>query len=431
MAGVSVRTLSQAVFIAALSLPVAGCARPKTADTKNVVELRLFDRITTGEAAEYSQWLVASFNERHRGKIHVTWSGTEDEMFKPKINVVLRNPGAPDVFFTWEGGWARYMIDSGYAESLDRYYENYGWDRELNRAGASLAWLETHRYFVPTRMAASVVWYRPDTFKRYGLSVPRSWSEMLDTARQLKAQGNVPFLLANQKRWPAQFMWTALFVNKYGLETYNQLMAHKLLWTDSRVVDIFVLMRSLSDEGLFEKEANALDVTPAVSLFASGRSGMWYQGSFLLTRFMSDEGRPLFPLGFFEFPPVGDEPPTMSVFVEDGLMINRHSPHPDEAAAFLDWALSEEAQEKQLALGMPYPANINVDLKTLPAVPQELGRLIASHSTTTFMHLDHALSPAVSNPCLDYLQAVVAGAMSPQEAAALTERAAESVEDTP
>ncbi len=431
MAMVSGRTLSRAAFMTALSVLVAGCARPKTANTQNVVELRVFDRITTGETAKYSQWLVASFNERNRGKIHITSSGTEDEMFKPKINVVLRNSGAPDVFFTWEGGWAKYMVDSGYAEPLDRYYENYGWNRELNRAGTSLAWLGTHRYFVPTRMAASVVWYRPDIFEHYGLSVPRSWSEMLVTARQLKAQGNIPFLLANQKRWPAQFMWSALFVNKYGLETYNQLMAHKLLWTDSRVVDIFALMKSLSDEGLFEKEANALDVTPAVTLFASGRSGMWYQGSFLLTRFMNDEGRPLFPFGFFEFPPIGDEPSTVSVFVEDGLMINKHSPHPDEAAAFLDWALSKEAQEKQLALGMPYPANINVDLKQLPAVPQELGRLVASHSTTTFMHLDHALSPAVSNPCLDYLQAVLVGAMSPQEAAVQTEKAAEGVEDTP
>ncbi len=157
---------------------------------------------------------------------------------------------------------------------------------------------------------------------------------------------------------------------------------------------------------------------------------MWYQGSFLLTRFLSDEGRPLFPFGFFSFPPAGDVPSTVSVFVEDGLMINKHSPHPDEAAAFLDWAFSQEAQERQLALGMAYPANINVDLKDLPAVPQKLGQLIASHSTRTFMHLDHALSPAVSNPCLDFLQAVLVGAMSPQVAAAQTEKAAEEVDNT-
>lgn len=409
---------------------MAGCAHTKATSPKNLVELRVFDRITTIRGAEYSQWLVASFNERNKGKIHVIWSGTEDEMFKPKINVVLRNPAAPDVFFTWEGGWAKYMVDSGYAAPLDRYYEKYGWDEELNRAGTSLAWVGTHRYFVPTRMAASVVWYRPDIFERYGLSLPRSWSEMLGTARQLKSRRIIPLLLANQKRWPAQFIWSALFVDKYGLDTYNRLIARKIPWTDARVVDIFALMKSLSDEGLFENGANALDVTPAVTLFASGQAGMWYQGSFLLTRFLNDDGRPLFPFGFFNFPPVGDVPSTVSVFVEDGLMINKHSPHPDEAAAFLDWALSKEAQERQLALGMAYPANIDVDLKELPAVPQELGRLIASHSTSTFMHLDHALSPAVSNPCLDFLQAVLVGAMSPQVAAAQTEKAAEGVDDT-
>jgi hypothetical protein len=57
-----------------------------------------------------------------------------------------------------------------------------------------------------------------------------------------------------------------------------------------------------------------------------------------------------------------------------------------------------------------------------------LGRLIAAHSTSTFMHIDHALSPAISNPFLDFLQAVLVGAMSPQEAAKQTEEVAEGVE---
>ena len=429
MANTSRQVVCGVVFIAALNVLTVGCARPKAANT-DVVELRVFDRITTVMSAEYSQWLVASFNARNKGKIHVTWSGTEDETFKPKVNVVLRSPSAPDIFFTWEGGWAKYMVDSGYAEPLDRYYERYGWDGELNRAGTSLAWIDSHRYFVPTKMAASIVWYRPDIFERYGLSVPRSWSEMLVVARQLKANGIIPFLMANQKRWPAQFMWSALFVNKYGLDAYNCLLTRKLPWTDPMVVDIFALMKTLSDEGLFEEESNAIDVTPAATLFATGRTGMWYQGSFLLTRFMDDRDLPLFPFDFFQFPPFDTKPSTVSVFVEDGLMINSHSLHVKEAAEFLDWVLSTEAQQKQLEFGLPFPANINVDLKKLPAVAQELGHLIASHSTATFMHIDHALSPAISNPFLDFLQAVLVGAMSPEAAAAQTEKVAAGIDRT-
>jgi raffinose/stachyose/melibiose transport system substrate-binding protein len=415
--------------ITAFTVLLVGCG-PRTGGSNLGVQLRVFDRVTTVQGADYDQWLVSTFNERNKGKIHLSWSGTEDETFKPKINVVLRSPNPPDVFFTWEGGWANYMIDSGYAAPLDQYYAMYGWDRELNRAGASLAEVEGRRYFVPTRMAASLVWYRPDVFKRYGERVPKTWDEMLVTGSRLKASGITPFVLANQKRWPAQFLWTALFVNKYGLQTYEQLLHRRISWTDTRVVDIFALMRKLSDEGMFEEGANALDVTPAATLFASGKAAMWYQGSFLLTRFLDDEGRPLFPFDFFEFPPIGNQQPTVSVFVEDGLMINRHSAHPHEAAAFLNWVLSEEAQTRQLELGMPFPANIRVDLSKLPPVLQRAGRLIAQHSAATFMHIDHALPPAISNPFLDYLQAVLVVAMSPLEAAELMEKAAESAEET-
>jgi raffinose/stachyose/melibiose transport system substrate-binding protein len=431
MANLCRATLSWVVFIGALSSVLfAGCSEGPNGGANVAVELRVFDRITSVRGADYSQWLAATFNQRNKGKVHISWSATEDETYKPKINVVLRSRSAPDIFFTWEGGWARYMIESGYAAPLDRYYQTYGWGRELNRAGVSLARLDGHLYFVPTRMAASLVWYRPDIFERYGQSVPHTWEEMLATARLLKSNGITPFLLGNQKRWPAQFMWTALFVNKYGLEISNQLFHHQIPWTDPKVVDIFALMKQLSDDGLFEKGANALDVTPAVTLFASGKAAMWYQGSFLLTRFLDDQGRPLFPFDFFEFPRIGEQSPTASVFVEDGLMINRHSLHPDQAAAFLDWVLSTEAQTRQLQLGMPFPANVNVDLDKLPPVLQKSGRLIAEHSEATFMHIDHALPPAISNTFLDCLQAVLVGAMSPRQAGELMQKAAKTVEES-
>ena len=111
-------------------------------------------------------------------------------------------------------------------------------------------------------------------------------------------------------------------------------------------------------------------------------------------------------------------------------MINKHSAHLDEAARFLDWALSAEAQQKQLSMGIPYPSNVNVDLSHLPSVSQQLGQLIAAHSTATFMHIDHALSPGFSNPFLDFLQAVLVGAMSPREAAAQIETIAEGIDET-
>ena len=66
VSSLTARALYRSLFAIALNVMVVGCAHPKQANTDNVVELRVFDRITTTMGAEYSQWLVASFNSQNR-----------------------------------------------------------------------------------------------------------------------------------------------------------------------------------------------------------------------------------------------------------------------------------------------------------------------------------------------------------------------------
>ena len=63
-------------------------------------------------------------------------------------------------------------------------------------------------------------------------------------AAKAKAAGIAPFMLSNQKKWPAQFMWSAMMVNKYGLDAYQGLIDNKIPWTDPRAVDITAMMKS-------------------------------------------------------------------------------------------------------------------------------------------------------------------------------------------
>jgi raffinose/stachyose/melibiose transport system substrate-binding protein len=413
------KLLLASVAMATLLLTTAGAkAAP--------VEISFYDRYTTPEQQSFDKWLVGTFNDRNSGKIHVTLGGTPDETFKSKINSVLRSPDAPDVFFAWEGGWAKYIIDSGYAAPLDSYYAKYGWSKSLSPAGIALATFDGKKYFVPEMMSASVVWYRPDVFEKAHVVIPRTWDEFTADAKTFKSQGITPTMLANQQQWPAQFLWTALLVNKYGVSTYNQLLTRKIAWTDPRVVDAFAMMKQLADDGAFEQGANGLDVPPAVVPFSQGKVATWYQGSFMLTRFLDANGKPNFPLSYFPFPKMGDETPTISVFVENTLMINANSGHKDEAADFMNWVVSKEAQTKYaLSARMLYPANIQVDLSSLDPMVKRLGDVIGKYDQATFMHVDHALSPAVSDPYLQALQAVLIGKATPQEAARTTEQAAE------
>lgn len=390
------------------------------------VELKFFYRVSQAKMEENYKWLVNTFNERNAGKIHVSDYNVDGDTYKAKINIELKSEEPPDVFFSWEGGRAKAIIDAGWSANLDEYYSKYGWEDILVPASVKLATFDGSKYFVPTELGASIVWYLTDIYDKYNLKPPQTWDELAANAEVLKENGIAPFMLANQKQWPAQFDWSALFVNTYGVQAYDDLINRKIPWTDERVVATFDTMKKMMDDGWFYKDANSLDVTPAVIPFGKEETAMWYQGSFMIGRFRGDAGpgKFLFPLDFFTYPQIGDQTPTMEVFAEDTLMMHANSQHKDEAAEFLNFVISTEAQQQKIEIDKPYAANKNVDYSALSDLEKRLAQQMKDAGDFTFMHPDHALADQVSQPYLESLQAVLGGAMTSQQAAEKIEQAA-------
>ena len=386
------------------------------------VELKYFYRAPWPSSEIYANYLIDTWNKQNGDRVHVTGASVDGETYKTKQTIELSSSSPPDVFYSWEGGRAKEIIDNGFAADLTPYYAKYGWDKSLVPAGVTLATFNGKKYFVPTEVGASVVWYRKDLYEKLGLSVPKTWDELMANAAKAKAAGMAGFMLANQKKWPSQFMWSAMLVNKHGLDTYEGLIGNKIAWTDPRAVDITAMMKKLADDGMFEQSFNSIDVGPAMVPWTAGKALHWYQGSFNLGRFRGDAKQCcVVPMDFFPMPAFGDKKPVMSVFAEDTIMIHAKSPNKDAAAEFLNWMVSKDAMSKKLEIDKPYPSNASADLTGLTEMEQRLGKAIADAGAFTFMHVDHATPPAISDKFLDGVQGVLSGAMTPEEAMALTE----------
>jgi len=409
---------STALFFAAAATLASAVAMANAAP----VELRYFYRAPWPSSEIYANWLIDEWNKKNGDRIHVTGASVDGETYKTKQTIELSSSNPPDIFYSWEGGRAKEIIDNGFAADLTAYYAKYGWDKSLNPASVTLATFGDKKYFVPTEIGASVVWYRKDLYEKLGLTVPKTWDELMANAAKAKAAGIAPFMLANQKKWPSQFMWSAILVNKYGLDTYDGLIGNKIPWTDPRAVDVTAMMKKMADDGWFEPSFNSIDVGPAMVPWTQGTALMWYQGSFNLGRFRGDQPKCcVVPMDFFPMPQIGNQKPVMSVFAEDTLMIHARSPNKDAAAEFLNWMVSPEAMSKKLEIDKPYPSNVSADLSRLTEMEQRLAKTMADAGSFTFMHVDHATPPAISDKFLDGIQAVLSGAMTPEEAMQLTE----------
>ncbi len=414
------RAIARCAMAAVLLSSVAGLAVPAFA--ADPVELRYFYRAPWPSSEIYANWLIDEWNKKNGDRIHVTGASVDGETYKTKQTIELASSNPPDVFYSWEGGRAQEVIKNGFAADLTPYYAKYGWDKFLVPASVSLATFGDKKYFVPTEIGASVVWYRKDLYEKLGLKVPTTWDELMANAEAGKKAGLWPFLLANQKKWPSQFMWSAILVNKFGLDTYQGLVNNTIPWTDPSAVETTKIMADLAKADMFEPSFNSIDVGPAMVPWSQGKALHWYQGSFNLGRFRGDQPKCcVVPMDYFPMPSIDGKKPVMSVFAEDTIMIHAKSPHKDEAAEFVDWMISKPAMTEKLAIDKPFPSSTQGDLSSLSEMEQRLGKEMASAGQFTFMHVDHATPPAISDRFLDSLQGVLAGAITPEDAMQQTE----------
>jgi raffinose/stachyose/melibiose transport system substrate-binding protein len=391
-------------------------------------EIQYFYRAAWPTSEIYANWLIDEWNKKNGDRIHVTGASVDGETYKTKQTIEISSSDPPDVFYSWEGGRAGEIVKGGFAADLTDYYKKYGWDKSLNTASVSLAKFDGKPFFVPTELGASVVWYRKDLHDKLGLAVPTTWDEMMANAAKAKAAGIAPFMLSNQKKWPAQFMWSAMMVNKYGLDAYQGLIDNKIPWTDPRAVDITAMMKKLADDGMFIENFNSIDFAPAQVPWAQGKALYWYKGSFILGSFRGDKAQCCAePIDWFPFPAMSEKKPVMSIYDEDTVMIHSASKNKDAAAEFVNWMVSPEASAKKLEIDKPYASNASTDLSHLSPMEQRLGKAMSDAGSYTFMHVDHGTPPAISDRFLDGLQGVLAGAISPEEAMEATETEAQRV----
>ncbi len=398
------------------AVPTNWVAAPYAGGTKINFFLRL------SEPGTLWPQTIDSFNKAFAGKIYVTMSYADDNTYKTKLPIVLRGDNPPDVYFSWEGGRAKALVDAGFVEPLDSYYTKYGWDKTLNPGPITLATINGKKYIVPYYMSASEVWYRPDILQKYNLTVPKTWDELQKVCQTLKDNGVYCWLITDKDIWEAQFDWCGLFVNKFGVDVYDQLINRKIAWTDPRVVDAFQTIKDFVDKGYVYPNPNSIGILDGNIPFAQGKVAFWYQGSWMPQVFGMASAP--FTFDYFQFPSFPGVKPTQEVFAEETLMINSSSQHKDEAAEFINWVISPEIQKLRTEQGY-FPALKGIDLSAMkPPILQKLGKDMEAAGPFTYMHIDHALSDAVAQPFLDALQGVLAGAITPADAAKQTEAAA-------
>jgi len=198
---------------------------------------------------------------------------------------------------------------------------------------------------IPYSTNANGVMYNKEIFSKLGLSVPRTWDELLATAKKAKDAGTIPFYFTYKDDWQTVLPFNALASNLEGIEFYLDRREGKVTFAD-RYREIAEKQLELMEYGHGDNFGkNYADGNRA---FARGESAMYIQGTWAISEIR--KANPEAPIGFFPLP-TGDDPESNKLIsgVDTLLAVAEDSKHKEEALRFIEFLLEPENSKQYIS----------------------------------------------------------------------------------
>ena len=177
--------------------------------------------------------VTAAFQKKTGIKVNYTTARD----FVPVIRTRLAAGNPPDVAIIPRPGVLTDLAKQGAVKDLG----TMGLSRSYITARYSPAWVKLGTvngkiYGVAAKAnSKSVMWYRPDQFKKYKLTTPKTWAQLLALTKKLKAKGQNPWAQGAKDSWTLTDWFENVYARTAGPAKYAQLFGGKLKFTDPSV----------------------------------------------------------------------------------------------------------------------------------------------------------------------------------------------------
>jgi multiple sugar transport system substrate-binding protein len=357
-----------------------------------------------------------------------------DDDYGTKLALALRSPStAPDVFYE-DSFKVRSDVDAGYLLNLDSHLEGWEeWDTFDDGAKAAGRADDGGTYAVPLGTDTRAIWYNRKVLEAAGVTLPwepRSWQDILDTARKIKANDPtvIPFNMYAGKGTGEGTVMQSFYELLYGTGSglYDE-ESKKWVVGSAGFQDSLDFLKTLYDEQLAVSPAVALDANVWKKVFGewfpNAKLGATVEGSYTPS-FWQDGGSYEWPgyeqdIGVAPFPTQnGQAPGAVSMSGGWTLAVGAETKEPELAFSFLTTALNKKnslaftVESSQIAVRK----DVAADTGYLDANPfvRDVSELV---SVTRYRPATSDY-PRISAAVQEATEAVITGTRSPQEAAA-------------
>lgn len=252
----------------------------KTASDEKV-ELSVMHFFVEGDGRyELGKETFRKFKEAHPN-ISIAEEAIAHDLYVTKVQTLGVTNDLPDVFLM-KGAWTEDFVNAGTIQPLnDILDKDPEWRDNFSEGALANHIYDGKIYSLPfTVDLNALMYYNEKMFTDNNIKVPETYGEFLTMCKQFNDVGIIPMALGNKDQWlvPTASLscWVAL---KGGPDYMNQLCFQDAKYTEAPYVDTLRVLKELVDAKAFNSDFNSIDNYQMYAVAGNGEAASFIAGS--------------------------------------------------------------------------------------------------------------------------------------------------------
>lgn len=254
-----------------LVLGVTACSSSADSDTPADEKVTLTFASLLSEDAGVKA-VIAAFEEANPD-ITITSTSADTDNYQTTLRTQLSSGTAPDVFFTWPGDGNPMAMQVVQEAGLIEDLSSMSFATQLPSGVAAVTNVDDKTWIAPITYSGIGAVYNMTAMESAGLTVPTTWTSLLQFCADARAQGGSAFALAGATPWNTQLIPYALTPTLvYGPDPgfAAKMSEGEVTFADSEWKTAFDKNVEMADAGCFQDGFLGTTYEKALSLVSQG-----------------------------------------------------------------------------------------------------------------------------------------------------------------
>lgn len=211
--------------------------------------------------------------------IQIDANSTENNAYKTKIKTAIASNSAPDIIYSWAGGFTKTFVDAGKILPLDEYLNDGTKDKMLTGALTNITF-SGKVYGLTYNQQAGALYVNNDLFKQNGVKIPTTFDELLTAVKTFKGKGITPMCVGEKDQWPGMWYYDMIALRSAGASACLDALNKKASYDQAPFTDAAQKLEDLVSAGAFSKDVLSVTRDDSVAQFTQGKIPMYFGGNF-------------------------------------------------------------------------------------------------------------------------------------------------------